>query len=76
MSEPPCVRQDVPRAQTEGGVTVLAGICWAASAQRRCYPTLYLPTCSHLLNVNELSLSSRFGNSFFPGLLYFNWNLS
>jgi hypothetical protein len=38
-SEAPCVRQGVPRGQTESGGIVLAVICWSPSNQRRCYPT-------------------------------------
>jgi hypothetical protein len=36
----------VPQGQTESGGIVLAAICWAPSARRRCYPreALYLPT--------------------------------
>ena len=36
----------VPQGQTESGGIVLAAICWATSAQRRCHPeeALYLPT--------------------------------
>jgi hypothetical protein len=33
------VKQGVPQGRTESGGIVLAAICWAASAQRRCYPT-------------------------------------
>jgi hypothetical protein len=46
----------VPQGQTESGGIVLAAICWATSAQRRCHPeeALYLPTSSHLLIVNKL----------------------
>jgi len=60
----------VPQGQTESGGIVLAAICWATSAQRRCHPeeALYLPTSSHLLIVNKLlslslslSLSSMCG---------------
>jgi hypothetical protein len=51
-----CCRRGVPQGQTESGGIVLADICWATSAQRRCHPqeALYLPTFSHLLIVNKL----------------------
>ena len=45
---------------------VLAAICWATSAQRRCHPqeALHLPTFSHLLIVNKLfSLSLSLSRS-------------
>jgi hypothetical protein len=39
-SGPSCVLpKGVPQGQTESGGVVLAVICWAPSAQRRCYPT-------------------------------------
>ncbi len=41
---PPCVSQ----GQTESGGMVLAAICWAASAYRRCYPTV---RCTYRLSV-------------------------
>jgi hypothetical protein len=44
----PCfmLPKGVPQGQTESGGIVLAAICWAPSAQRRCYPkeALYFPT--------------------------------
>jgi len=43
-SGPSCVLpKGVPQGQTESGGIVLAAICWATSAQRRCHPeeTLY-----------------------------------
>jgi hypothetical protein len=48
--------------QTESGCIVLAVICWAASAQRRCYPTgrcTFRPF-SHLLIVDKLLSLSLF----------------
>ena len=56
-SGPPCVLpKGVPQGQTESGGIVLAAICWATRAQRRCHPheALYFPTFSHLLFVNKL----------------------
>ena len=56
-SGPSCVLpKGVQQGQTESGGIVLATICWAPSAQRRCHPeeALYLPTFSHLLIVNKL----------------------
>ena len=50
----------VPHGKTETGGMVLAAMCWAPSAQRRCHPkeALYSPTFSHLLIVKKpLSLS-------------------
>ena len=50
-SGPSCVLpKGVPQGQTESGGIVLAAICLATSAQRRCHPqeALYLPTFSHL----------------------------
>jgi hypothetical protein len=49
----------VPQGQTESGAILLAAICWATNAQRRCYPTwhcAYRPV-SHLLIVNNSSFS-------------------
>jgi hypothetical protein len=36
----------------EWGCRVLAAICWATSAQRRCHPqeALYLPTFNHIFD--------------------------
>jgi len=62
-SGPSCVLpKGVPHVQTENGGIVLADICWATSAQRRCHPkeALYLPTFSHLLIVNKLRSLSLF----------------
>ena len=59
----------VPQGQTESGGIVLAAICWAPSAQRRCHPeeALYLPTFSHLLIVNKVfSLSLSLSLSLIP----------
>ena len=53
-------QQCVPQGQTESGGIILASICWAPSAQRRCHPkeAFYLLTFSHILIVNKpLSLS-------------------
>ena len=50
---PSCVLlKRVPQGRTESGSIVLAAICWATSAQRRCPPeeALYLPTFSHLFD--------------------------
>ena len=52
-SGPSCVLpKGVPQGQLESGGIVLAAICWATSAQRRCHPqeALYLPTSSHLFD--------------------------
>ena len=49
----------MPQGQTESGAILLAAICWATNAQRRCYPTwhcAYRPV-SHLLIVNNSSFS-------------------
>ena len=73
-SGPSCVLpQGVQQGQTESGGIVLAAICWAPSAQRRCHPeeALYLPTFSHLLIVNKLlslSLSLFLSLSLCPSL--------
>jgi hypothetical protein len=50
-----CCRKACHKATESGGI-VLAAICWATSAQRRCHPqeALYLPTFSHLLIVDKL----------------------
>ncbi len=40
--------QGVPHGQRESGGVVLAVICWAPSAQRRCYPT---GRCAYRLSV-------------------------
>jgi hypothetical protein len=59
-SGPSCVLpKGVPQGRTESGGIVLAAICWAASAQRRCHPqeALYLPTFSHLFDCQQASLS-------------------
>ncbi len=56
-SGPSCVLpKGVPQGQAESGGIVLAAICWATSAQRRCHPeeALCLPTFSRLLIVNKL----------------------
>jgi hypothetical protein len=49
----------VPQGHTESEGIVLAAICWATSAQRRCHPqeALYLPTFSHLFDCQQTSLS-------------------
>ena len=69
-SGPSCVLpQGVQQGQTESGGIVLAAICWAPSAQRRCHPeeALYLPTFSHLLIVNKVfSLSLSLSLSLIP----------
>ena len=69
-SWPSCVLpKGVPQGQTESGGIVLAAICWAPSAQRRCHPeeALYLPTFSHLLIVNKVfSLSLSLSLSLIP----------
>jgi hypothetical protein len=52
-SEPSCVLpKGLPQGKMESGGIVLATICWAPSAQRRCHPkeALYLPTFSHLFD--------------------------
>jgi hypothetical protein len=48
--------KSVPQGQKESGGIVLAAICWAPIAQRRCHPeeALYLPTFTHSLIVNKL----------------------
>ncbi len=46
----------LPKGQKKSWGIVLAAICWAPSAQRRCHQkeALHLPTFSHLLIVNKL----------------------
>jgi hypothetical protein len=58
MFKPLGVRQGVPQGQTESGSAVLAAICRAASAQRRCYPTGRC-TCRLSVTVDCLSTLSR-----------------
>ena len=61
-SGPPCVLpKGVPQGQTESGGIVLAAICWATSAKRRCHPTrgVVLTDFSHLLIVNKLFSRAR-----------------
>jgi len=59
---PSCVLpKGVPQGQTESGGIVLAAICWATSAKRRCHPTrgVVLTDFSHLLIVNKLFSRAR-----------------
>ena len=63
-----CVAERVPQGRTESEGIILAAICWALSAKRRCHPeeALYLPTFSHSLIANKLlslSLSVKVGRT-------------
>ena len=56
---PRVLLKGVPQGYTESGGIVLAAMCWATSAQRRCHPkeVLYLPTFSHLSGCQYTSFS-------------------